>query len=132
MGIDLLGFNVFINPKGKEQIVLKLFKLCLCLELCEFASTLGVRTFRFVLLYSHSRKSRIRRRWRVEAHRVQLFLTFTCQKNESTTCQGRSKTGICEILKSWLKMNVGHLCQYILSVWHTPFKTLPLGTGRSS
>lgn len=46
MRIDLLGFNVFINPKGKEKIALKLFKL----YLCEFASTLTVLEL-FVLFY---------------------------------------------------------------------------------
>lgn len=67
-----------------------------------------------------------------KAHRVQPLPTFACQKNESTTCQGRSKTGICEILKPWPKMNVGHLCQYIFGVWHALLRALPLRAGRGS
>ena len=38
----ILGSNTFIDSSGKGQIVLKLFKPCVCVQPCELASTLTV------------------------------------------------------------------------------------------
>lgn len=55
---------------------------------------------------------------REKAYRVQPLPTFACQRKGGTVCQGSFEIRSCEILKSWLKMNVGHLCQYLFGVCH--------------